>query len=631
MKIIRAIIDFLRSSKARKGRQRALAALMAVVVFCTTYTLILPAITLDNQTAETEPGIEVEKSAEETLSDVQEADLLLKGQNADDADAADAGDSDSLVVETANESAETEAAVPSSENEAADTEQAATSDDAADVTVEESVQDTEEETQEVYASSPLTYHCDEYDIELSFDSDDWQLPEGTELSAKELRKDAEEDSEEYRDYHYYDDRAKEELSDQDEELADRAYALHYYELELKADGEELSMPEGKADVTIKYNPEDKSDYNAKEFGDEETVLASLFWLSDWHTNLFDENDDESKIYTITDHQLKKIQIKDVELSDFDNVIGLFACPPEKKVTLKAEGSDYSVTAVCSQKSKVPEDAKLTVSEIKPGSKEFDQYLNSAREALGEEKENNVPAEHARFFDIKIMVDGEEFTPEAEIDVKINFHEPIVVEQMQDVNAVHFGEEGTEVLDAKTEEGKDGIENVSFSADSFSVYGVVYTVDFEYSVNGKVYQFSFPGGGFVSLEKLVEVLGITGDKSTKENTDETGENIEEKTTKEDEEEKNIDTDANAARTLSNVEVSAATKKFVADVKSVEFSNPKLVDVSKVEADTTVGEIKKKRGLECQYSAELTEEQIEEINAQTVETGDWALISMLPFTS
>ena len=71
--------------------------------------------------------------------------------------------------------------------------------------------------------------------------------------------------------------------------------------------------------------------------------------------------------------------------------------------------------------------------------------------------------------------------------------------------------------------------------------------------------------------------------------------------------------------------------MADVASIEFSSPELVDVSKVEADTTVGQIKESRGLECQYSAELTEEQIAEINAQTVEAGDWALISVQPFTS
>ena len=63
--------------------------------------------------------------------------------------------------------------------------------------------------------------------------------------------------------------------------------------------------------------------------------------------------------------------------------------------------------------------------------------------------------------------------------------------------------------------------------------------------------------------------------------------------------------------------------------MEFSSPSLVDVSKADADTTVGQIKESRGLECVYSAELTEEKTEEINAQTVKAGDWVLISLQPF--
>ena len=579
MRIIRAIINTLTSSKGRKGRQRVLASLMAVVVFCTTYTLILPAITLDRQTAESEPGIEAETAAEETLGEVQDADLLLAGQNEE------AGETEAVEPETEKAvevQAEPEEVVSDSETEVAESEE-----------------ELETETEEVYAKSPLVYHCDQYDIELSFDSDEWQLPEDTVLSVKELRKDAKEDSEEYNDYHYYDDRAKEELSDQDEELAERADVLHFYELQLKADGEEFSMPEGEADITIKYNSKDKTDYNAKEFGDEETILASLFWLSDWHTNLFDENEDESKVYTIKDKHLKEIKIKDVELSDFDNVIGLYACPPEKKVTLKAEGSDYSVTAVCGQKSGVPEDAKLTVSEIKPGSKEYEQYLSSAREAIGEEKEDEVPAVQARFFDIKIMVDGEAFTPEAEIDVKIDFHEPVVVEQMQDVNAVHFGEEGTEVLDVTTEESKEGIENVSFTADSFSVYGVVYTVDFTWEVDGKEYVYSLIGGSPIGLRNLIEFLGVF-EKSQIKTTD----------------------NKNNERTVED---------FINDIETVVFSNEDLLKVVQVVEDTTAGKIKKEQNLVPEYSEELTKEQIDEMDAMEFKAPDWALICMKSFSS
>ena len=84
MKYIRELIEVLFRKRGKSIRHRILAAMMAIVVFCTTYTLILPAITLDSQTAETEPGIEAETAVEETLDEVQEADLLLSGQNADE-------------------------------------------------------------------------------------------------------------------------------------------------------------------------------------------------------------------------------------------------------------------------------------------------------------------------------------------------------------------------------------------------------------------------------------------------------------------------------------------------------------------------------------------------------------------
>ena len=185
---------------------------------------------------------------------------------------------------------------------------------------------------------------------------------------------------------------------------------------------------------------------------------------------------------------------------------------------------------------------------------------------------------------------------------------------------------------------DSTELVSFYAGGFSIYALVYTVDFSYSVNGKMYEFSLPGGGFVSFAKLVEILGIIDDKYNGQNSNETGTEITEdgvnEGIEESDSEKNtlVEADENATPlTLNDVVVSNATKEFVTDVVSVEFSSPELVDVSKVEEETTVGQIKKSRGLEVKYSTELTEEQIEEINAQTVEAGDWALISVQPFTS
>lgn len=194
---------------------------------------------------------------------------------------------------------------------------------------------------------------------------------------------------------------------------------------------------------------------------------------------------------------------------------------------------------------------------------------------------------------------------------------------------------------KAADDKTANDTIMFDGDSFSIYAIVYTVDFHYEVNGKTYEFSIPGGGFVSLEHIVEVLGIArigengGSKS--ENQVNEGENASESQvynagddTGVEENGANTSTYAESIN-LNHLEVSEATKKFVADVASVEFSSPELVWVGKAEDATTVGGLKEANGLEVQYSAELTEEQIAEINGTVVESGDWALISMLPFSS
>ena len=68
-----------------------------------------------------------------------------------------------------------------------------------------------------------------------------------------------------------------------------------------------------------------------------------------------------------------------------------------------------------------------------------------------------------------------------------------------------------------------------------------------------------------------------------------------------------------------------------MESVQFSSPELLSVVKVKEDATVGAIKDGLKLECEYSADLSKDQIKKINTQKVKAGDWALISLKPFTS
>ena len=61
--------QFLKLNRKMKRWQRAVSILGAVVVFASTYMLVLPAITLDKDTASTQAGIEVAASENDPSED----------------------------------------------------------------------------------------------------------------------------------------------------------------------------------------------------------------------------------------------------------------------------------------------------------------------------------------------------------------------------------------------------------------------------------------------------------------------------------------------------------------------------------------------------------------------------------
>ena len=183
-------------------------------------------------------------------------------------------------------------------------------------------------------------------------------------------------------------------------------------------------------------------------------------------------------------------------------------------------------------------------------------------------------------------DGNEIEPK--IPVRVQMRAVGGTDGANQQVVVHVEDNGAaSIVDAAREVGS----RVDFDADSFSVYALVYTVDLHYEVNGKTYEFSLPGGGYITSRQLIEALGIIGDES-----------------------QGVDLD-----------------QFVADIQRVEFSEPSLVWVGKLDSETTVGQVKADKGLECVYSADLTAEQVAEINAAAVSAGEWILISLQPFMS
>ena len=306
---------------------------------------------------------------------------------------------------------------------------------------------------------------------------------------------------------------------------------------------------------------------------------------------------------------------------------------EETDPLTYEGEFYRI--IVEDKANVlPDNTEIKVEEIieEEDEESYKQYCDDSVQAINDDEKTPTVEDlkFARFYDIKLIADGTEIkAPEDAVSVRIEYDEELAasmnVDNPDSLRIVHFaenketGEIEPEVLDSETVEvntdKKDNLTDTTFEAESFSVYGVIYTVDFHWEVDGKRYDFSIPGGGYVTLQQLVEVLGIGNDKAASKETAEAEE----------------DTPAETRLTLADVEISDRTKAFVGDVEKAEFSDPELAWVGKIDKESTVAGLKKANKLECQYSENLTEEQIDEINAQKVDAGDWALISLKPFTS
>ena len=173
--------------------------------------------------------------------------------------------------------------------------------------------------------------------------------------------------------------------------------------------------------------------------------------------------------------------------------------------LEYQGQDYKVVMTCDDKAGIPEGAALQVTEIRKDSDDYEKYLQEASETL---EMNKMANPTARFFDIKIMDGEKEIEPAAPVSVEITYDKPMEVKEGEKVDALHFGEKKTEIIDdVEVQTNKnDDVKSVTFDADSFSVYGVLtYTVDFTFDG----YSYSMEGNSTIKLSKLVEILEIAG--------------------------------------------------------------------------------------------------------------------------
>lgn len=183
---------------------------------------------------------------------------------------------------------------------------------------------------------------------------------------------------------------------------------------------------------------------------------------------------------------------------------------QEEKTLVAKKDDYTVTMSYGPEAGIPDGSKLYVKEIKQGTVEYDKYIDETKALLGISEEDAAEL-LGRFFDIKIITKDGEFEPKAPVNVVIDYKKALETEDASYVNAVHFSEDGAEMLPVDTVDVSEPdnemamVKSVEFSAESFSVYGVIYTVDFA-TVDG--ISWSWPGEGSYSVASIMSEIGVS---------------------------------------------------------------------------------------------------------------------------
>ena len=507
MKLIDKMVEyFTRLNKKMKRWQRVVSVLSAIVVFVTTYALILPAITLDVDTASTQAGIEVAgenepdaagtvfESTEEEEPEVTEdvADTDSSEEAVPEEEVTEASESGSGTTESSEE-ADTEAA-PASATEAA-TEKAAdaVTSSAAD-TAESVVADTaaaastEKAPALITEATQLTYKGKDYIVYADFDGSA-QLPVGVELKVKEITKESDPEA-----YETYYKKALEELKDKYDENTGLSFAK-FYDISFVFKGQEVE-PKGNVNIKIEYK-------EAVEI-EEQTKVDTIH---------FNKEDEEKAEIIDSEKEVKDdTKVESVEFeSDKFSVYGVIGTETFTEKFLTEDGETYNISVTAGAEAHIPADAHLEVSEVKKDSEEYKALFEKAQEAVTNGKDASVP--FARFFDISIVKDGEKIQPDAPVEVKITFDETVEADKNAKFNAVHITENGADVIDVETE-GEESekavtVDAVQFSAEGFSIYGVTYTVDFEYTdpITGKTYYYSIDGESSINLSDLLVVLGI----------------------------------------------------------------------------------------------------------------------------
>ena len=122
-------------------------------------------------------------------------------------------------------------------------------------------------------------------------------------------------------------------------------------------------------------------------------------------------------------------------------------------TITSTGDTYEITVTYNAEAEIPEGAELEVIEVTEDSPEYEDYRAKAEESIeiDEDAETFEEVTFAKFFEIRIVVDGEVIEPKTEVQVSINLLDQDTTNEDMQFNAVYITEDEATVMDVDVEQ------------------------------------------------------------------------------------------------------------------------------------------------------------------------------------
>ena len=449
--------QFIKMNRRMKRWQRVVSVLSAIVVFATTYALVLPAITLDVEAASTQAGIEIAASENESESggtvydaatdeELEEAEQKLENEtedmSVDEDSSSQSGSEDAELSE--DEKDEEPAGNPdvTEEEKEEDNETAAdalTLEEESEYAATESVDFITEDTQ-------LIYESEDYIIYADF-GESAKFPIGVELRVKEITEESDPDV-----YAIYYEKALSEMQDKYDESTALSFA-RFYDITFVYDDAEIE-PSGNVNMRIEY----KKAVDIKESTTVDTIH-------------FDKNDDE-KVEVIdsdTEGSQEKVEAVEFESNQF-SVYGIVGTEKYSGGVLTAVGETYEITVTYTGNAQIPADAELQVTEITSAEEDYGAYLQQVANMFGivEDSEEILSG---RVFDMKLVSGGEPIIPATQIQVEIRYSEAEAQSQDSMV-AVQFFDEKSSIVETEALLEENILKGLSFETDRLTTTAIV---------------------------------------------------------------------------------------------------------------------------------------------------------------